>query len=559
MSSRVELFAQIRRDRRLDPLVSQRALAKRYRVARRTVGAALASAMPAPRKALPPRASQLEPAMGWIDGMLREDVTAPRKQRHTARRIFERLRDEYGFDMVSYSTVRNYVRKRRPQIKAQELGDRRVVTGMVPQVHEPAAEAEVDFCDVWIRLAGATAPVRAHLFTLRLSFSGKAVHRVFASESQQAFMEGHVEAFSVLGGVPRVHIRYDNLRPAVHRICFGRTRVESAQWVAFRSHYGFDAFYCQPGKDGAHEKGGVEQEGGRFRRTHLVPVPEVQSLAELNEKLAAIDAAEDGRHVHGSPTPVGVNFAVEAPLLAPLPGEEFECGATLTPTVNRYSRVVVRQCYYSVPARLIGAKVRVLLRANEVLVFDGRRMVARHSRINRRYDYRDDLDHFLEILIAKPGALAGSTALAQARAQGSFTDVHEQFWDLAKHTHGDAKGTRVLIEVLLLHRHRPAHAVLAGMRAALDIGSTSAELVAIEARRAAGGLHHDDPADQAPQPAPEVNGALVEHRPVSPVDDPPVAPVIDLDAHRRVPLDNRPPPSVDIYDQLLSRPAKDNA
>ncbi|MGN9912743.1 Mu transposase domain-containing protein [Phytohabitans sp. LJ34] len=165
---------------------------------------------------------------------------------------------------------------------------------------------------------------------------------------------------------------------------------------------GFDAFYCQPGKDGAHEKGGVEQEGSRFRRTHLVPVPEVESLAELKEKLAVIDAAEDRRHVHGSPTPVGVNFAVEAPLLAPLPGEEFECGATLTPTVNRYSRVVVRQCYYSMPARFIGAKVRLLLRANEVLVFDGRRLMARHPRINRRYDYRDDLDHFIEILIAKP-------------------------------------------------------------------------------------------------------------------------------------------------------------
>ena len=80
-------------------------------------------------------------------------------------------------------------------------------------------------------------------------------------------------------------IRYDNLKSAVSRVLFGRNRVESERWVAFRSHYGFDAFYCQPGIDGAHEKGGVEGEGGRFRRTHLVPVPEVDSLAELNELL----------------------------------------------------------------------------------------------------------------------------------------------------------------------------------------------------------------------------------------------------------------------------------
>jgi transposase len=92
---------------------------------------------------------------------------------------------------------------------------------------------------------------------------------VFVSEAQEAFMEGHVEAFRVLGGIPTRHIRYDNLKPAVNRVCFGRTRIESQRWVAFRSHYGFDAFYCLPGIEGAHEKGGVEQEGGRFRRTHL--------------------------------------------------------------------------------------------------------------------------------------------------------------------------------------------------------------------------------------------------------------------------------------------------
>lgn len=93
------------------------------------------------------------------------------------------------------------------------------------------------------------------------------------------------------------HVRYDNLKPAVKQVCFGRSRIESQRWVAFRSHYQFDAFFCMPGKDGAHEKGRVEHEGGRFRRSHLVPVPEVTSLAELNERLAAMDAAEDARHV----------------------------------------------------------------------------------------------------------------------------------------------------------------------------------------------------------------------------------------------------------------------
>jgi transposase len=151
------------------------------------------------------------------------------------------------------------------------LEGRRHLTGMVPQVHLPGEEAEVDFADVFVRLAGEV--VKCHLFTLRLSYSGKAVHRVYASQAQESFMEGHVEAFNVLGGVPARHIRYDNLKPAVNRICTGRSRIESERWVSFRAHDGFDAFYCIPGEDGAHEKGGVEHEAGRFRRTHLAPFP----------------------------------------------------------------------------------------------------------------------------------------------------------------------------------------------------------------------------------------------------------------------------------------------
>src|SRR5262249_26772708 len=164
-------------------------------------------------------------------------------------------------------------------------------------------------------------------------------------------------------------------------------------------------------------------------------------------------------------------------------------------TVNSRSRITVRQSYYSVPARFIGRKVRVSLRANHVIVFDGRREVARHPRLIRRYDYRDVLDHYLEVLLGKPGALAGSSALAIAGAEGTFTATHQAFWDAAMAAHGRAEGTRALIEVLLLHRHRPAAAVLAGMSAALAAGSTSPELVALEARKAAGGLGSPDLVD----------------------------------------------------------------
>jgi len=543
MLSRVDLFERIRRDRRVEPGVSVRELARRHGVHRRTVREALASAVPPERKKpARPRSLVLEPAMGWIDQILREDLAAPRKQRHTVRRIYDRLVVERGFDQACYSTVCSYVNKRRPQIEAEARDGRAHLEGTVPQVHEPGAEAEVDFADVWVRLAGE--PLKCHLFTLRLSYSGKAVHRVYASQSQEAFMQGHAEAFAVLGGIPFRHIRYDNLKPAVKQVCFGRSRVESQRWTAFRSHSGFDAFYCMPGKEGAHEKGGVEHEGGRFRRAHLVPVPEVDTLAELNERLAAIDAAEDARHVHGRTASIGECFAAERELLLPLPDEEFDYSITLTPTVRRDWRIVVRQCYYSVPARFIGQQVRVSLRANELLVFDRGQVIARYPRLTRRYDYRDTLDHYLEILQVRPGALAGSASLAQARADGSFTPAHDAFWAAARAAHGDAAGTRALLEVLLLHRRMPAETVIAGVAAALEAGSASPELVAIEARKAAQAARELPAAGDDPGPAD------------APAADPAAgqAAVITLAGRRTpVPDDKRPLPSVDAYDQLLSR------
>ena len=222
MGTRVELYEAIRRDFRLEDL-SIRALAERHGVHRRTVRAALASAVPAPRKVPVRVAPKLEAAKPLIDAMLVEDLTAWRKQQHTARRVLARLVDEHGMTELTYSAVRDYVAKRRPEVRAAagKGGEK----AFVPQTHEPGAEAEVDFGDVWLRLDGELT--KCALFTLRLSYSGKAVHRIYASQGQEAFIEGHLEAFRVLGGTPVVQIRYDNLKSAVTRVLFGRSRTES--------------------------------------------------------------------------------------------------------------------------------------------------------------------------------------------------------------------------------------------------------------------------------------------------------------------------------------------
>jgi len=436
--SRVELFEAIRRDHRLEDL-SIRALAERHGVHRRTVRQAVAAAAPPVRKPRVLAAPKLDPAKPLIDAMLREDLTAHRKQQHTARRVLARLIDEHQMDEVSYASVRDYVARRRPQIQAE--AGRLTEQAFVPQTHAPGEQAEVDFGDVWLTLAGEKT--RCFMFTYRLSFSGAAVHRIYASQGQEAFIEGHLEAFRV-PGVPTVHIRYDNLKSAVTRVLFGRTRTESDRWTLFRSHAGFDAFYCMPGIEGAHEKGGVEGEVGRFRRNHLVPQPDVATLGELNARLEQADETDLARRIENRTRTVGCDLELERPLLRALPADGFDPGLSLTPRVDRYARVTVRQCQYSVPARLIGRRVRVSLRASEVLVFDARTEVARHARSVRKGSTVLLLDHYLEVLARKPGALPGATALAQARAAGTFTCAHDAFWALARKHAGDAGGNRLL-------------------------------------------------------------------------------------------------------------------
>jgi len=183
--------------------------------------------------------------------MLREDLEAPRKQRHTAKRVFERLRDEHDAQ-VSYSTVAKYVQRRRAEIAAGARAEAGSADGFVPQAKEPGAEAEVDFGDVTVELAGHLAKC---LFAYRLSWSGRACHRVYACQAQEAFLEGHACALEATGGVPWRHVRYDNLPAAVAKVLAGRSRTETTRWLAFRSWYGFEAFYCEPGQAGAHEKG----------------------------------------------------------------------------------------------------------------------------------------------------------------------------------------------------------------------------------------------------------------------------------------------------------------
>jgi hypothetical protein len=407
-------------------------------------------------------------------------------------------------------------------VKAESTTGEAVVT--VPQTHPPGVEAEVDFGEIRAWVQGVLE--RLWLFVLRLSCSGKAVHIGYANTAQESFLDGFVVAFERLGGVP-ARVRLDNLKPAVLRVLLGRERLENPRFVALRSHYGFDAFYCQPGIDGAHEKGGVEGEIGRFRRGHLVPIPHVDDLEALNTYLADCDAADDERRIGNRPLQVGEAFAVERAALRPLLAVgPFDPAQVLSCRVDTKARVCVRQSHYSVPARLAGTQVTVKLGARRVQVLDGTRVIADHARSLHKYTEDLMLDHYLEVLARKPGALPGATALAQARAAGGFTDVHETFWVQARRALGDRHGTNALIGVLLLHRTLPADAVLAGMREAIQTARFDPDLVAVMARR-----HLDQTRHRAEQPDEQLAATLARITPIGA---------------------RRPVPQLGGYDQLLA-------
>jgi len=470
----VEQFEQIRRDRDREGL-SIRALAAKHGVHRRAVRQALASPVP-PAKRTP--TSRPAPKLGAyrevIDRWLVDDLDAPRKQRHTAKRIWQRLVDEHGA-RVAETTVRDYVRRRR-----RELGHGSGEV-FVPQVHAPGQTAEVDWGEAVVELAGTRTKV--HLFFMRSCFSGAAFSMASPVESQQAFLEGHAHAFSWFDGV-FAEVRYDNLTSAVKQVLKGRRRVESDRFVAMRSHYLYDSIFTTPGIQGAHEKGGVEGEVGRLRRNHLVPVPAVGSIAQLNRLL--IDACEHdmGRRIAGRSGTVGEQHAIERPLLRALPAAgPFDATETASVRVDAKALVTVRQNRYSVPVALAGLRVTAQVGAREIVICHRDRQIGRHERLHGRFGTSAQLDHYLELLARKPGGLERSLPLAQAREQGGWPACFDELWAALAGRYGASEAARQMVDVLMLVReHGPARVELA-VRGTLAAGAIDGRAVAVLARR----------------------------------------------------------------------------
>jgi transposase len=460
----VELFETIRREYEFGEKTIA-GVARKLGVHRRMVRDAIRDAMPMARKKPERPHWKLKPFIPLIEDMLAADCGAPRKQQHTAHRIWQRIKQEVPGCEIGERSIRKYVRKRR---LALGLIGRETC---IPQSYPWGSEAQVDWYEAYADLGGE----RTHLqvFEMRSMAGGGSFHRAYPRATQQAFLEGHELAFRRFGGVFK-RLRYDNLKSAVKRILQGHRREETARFIAFRSHWMFEAVFCTPGE--GHEKGGIEGEGGYFRRNHWVPVPQAEDLEDLNEQLLAACYEDEQRKIAGRELTVGQGIIAEKEHLLPIAEEGFDLAEVSFPKVDGMGRVKVRTNFYSAPVR-VGLEVQAKIYASYVEVWHEGQCVARHERCYSRLQEILDLEHYLEPLDRKPGALAGSKPLEQWRQKGRWPASYDQIWEQLMIRNGRQNGTRRMIELLQLGKTHGYETLRQAVESALEMGSCDVSTV----------------------------------------------------------------------------------
>ena len=442
---------------------SKRAVCRQYGIAHKTLNKILAhSEPPGYRQSMPRPQTKLAPYLAIIEEILAADREAPAKQRHTAKRIFERLRDEHGYGGGITQVKEAVARLRRHSAEV-----------FVPLAHSPG-RAQFDFGEAAVTIAGKKC--KAHFAVMSLPYSDAFFIRAYPRECTESFQDAHAAAFTFFGGVP-VKTDYDNSKIAVARIV-GRERELTREFLRLQAHFLFGHRFCRVGR--GNEKGHVESLVGYGRRNFMVPVPAFASWGELNVYLKQRCRDDLVRQLWGKPESKAERLRRDRAAMLPLPGESFEVRRIAQTRANSLSLVRFDTNDYSVPVAWAHHELTVKGGIEEVRITERDQLVCAHARIWERQQVSFDPLHYLALLERKPGAFDSARPLADWGLPDCFALLRRRLEASLGY-----QGTREYIKVLrLLERSSLAELTRAVMTAAA-IGTTSSDAIArIVAQRA---------------------------------------------------------------------------
>ena len=378
---------------------SQRQIAKVLGISRNTVAKYCeGSSVPWVRKT-PVRSSPVltEEAVTFIRScLIQDEEEGLKKQRHTAKRIYDRLVEELGFT-GGESTVRAKVH----ELKAL------MPPAFLPLEFDPGEALQIDWGEAYVYVNGVRKSI--NIFCARLCYSCRPVVLAYRHQNEESFLDAFVRTFQILGGVP-AKVIFDNAKIAV-KDGFGVHARKQAGYTRLSAHYGFDAVFCNPAE--GHEKGLVEGLVGWARRNILVPVPRVDTLEELDQMLLDRCGRYETHQVRGRPDPVGVMFCVEQDELRPLPQYPFETAKCSSARVNAFSTVLFRTNSYSVPTDFVGKTVGIKAYPEKIRIFCEGALIAEHERVFGLHQKKYCLEHYLPLLETRKRAFYNAAPVRQ--------------------------------------------------------------------------------------------------------------------------------------------------